>query len=257
MRHRREFSRWLASALICLLIVGCAGGGFAPVRQVGASKSTHTVVTGDTLYSIAFRYGLDFQSVARANNIRKPYTIFVGQRLKIPSTKTVAPEKDGPPPGKRVSKPSLETVVVTAKPPAKKTPTVTRPSGASTINWAWPLAGEVLRRFALQGEVNKGIDIGASAGTAVKAAADGVVVYAGGNLRGYGKLVIVKHNDAFLSAYGNNRSIRVKEGAKVKQGQKISVVGTNRAQQALLHFEIRRDGKPVNPELHLPAVESQ
>jgi lipoprotein NlpD len=122
--------------------------------------------------------------------------------------------------------------------------------------WDWPLRGEVLGDFSLQGKVNKGIDIAGKPGSGVKAAADGVVVYAGSNLRGYGKLVIVKHNHQFLSAYGNNYSIRVDEGKKVKAGDVLGRVGSSDSNIEMLHFEIRKDGIPVNPVDYLPLSQS-
>ena len=116
------------------------------------------------------------------------------------------------------------------------------------MSWQWPIEGEVTSKFSLSGKVNKGIDVRATAGNAVRAAADGSVVYAGGNLRGYGKLVIVKHDATFLSAYGNNEALTVKEGDTVTKGQEIGRLGGDQ----VLHFEIRRGGRPEDPEQHLP-----
>jgi lipoprotein NlpD len=124
---------------------------------------------------------------------------------------------------------------------------------ASVASWRWPLKGRVLNRFSLVQPVNKGIDIAGDIGDTVTASADGVVVYAGGNLKGYGQLVIVKHNDNFLSAYGNNEKMLVKEGEKVRAGKSIARVGKSVANVEMLHFEIRRDGKPVDPLKYLPA----
>jgi lipoprotein NlpD len=131
----------------------------------------------------------------------------------------------------------------------KSTPTR---SQASNLRWRWPVAGQVVNAFSLTGKVNKGVDIRGKLGESVFAAADGIVVYAGGGLRGYGKLVIVKHNDKFLSAYGHNRAILVKEGEKVKGGQVVAEIGSSRSNQKMLHFEIRRNGKPEDPLLYLP-----
>ena len=211
----------------------------APVTNAGDRSKYHIVRKGDTLYSIAWKYGRDYKSLARANKIAAPYIIFVGQKLSIRGVRS-APASSTSKPKKRV-----------AKSPAK--------SGApvplnSNLNWQWPLRGEILKGFSLAGKVNKGINIAAKAGTGIRAAADGVVVYAGGNLRGYGKLVIVKHNNHYLSAYGNNRTIRVKEGAQVKSGQVLAEVGSSNAKVEMLHFEIRKDGKPVNPIRYLPSL---
>ena len=120
------------------------------------------------------------------------------------------------------------------------------------LRWQWPIEGEVIKEFSLSGTINKGIDIKGSSGQRVNAAADGTVVYAGGNLRGYGKLVILKHNNRFLSAYGNNQEIRVREGEKVRGGQVIGTLGASTSLAEILHFEIRLDGRPQNPFNYLP-----
>lgn len=225
------------------LISGCGfGGGYAPVyssgEKRGNSARVHTVRSGETLYSIAFRYGLDYKQIADANGIPKPYTIFVNQKLKLVGKAPVAPKKQPKPPTK-----------VVAKPPAR--PSASQ-SQVSNVDWRWPVPGEVIKPFSLSGDVNKGVDLAGRLGESVRAAADGVVVYAGGGLRGYGKLVIVKHSDRYLSAYGHNRAIRVKEGQKVKAGQVVAEIGSSGTDREMLHFEIRKDGKPANPLLYLP-----
>lgn len=233
----------VTTLLLLVTLSGCSfSGGYAPVFGPGESrgKSTnfHTVRAGETLYSIAFRYGLDYKAIASANDISEPYTIYVNQKLRLAGKQKV-----------------------TAR-PAKKTPPATKPSSpketvitksqASDINWRWPVEGEVISRFSLDGTLNKGVDIGGRLGESVRAAADGVVVYAGGGLRGYGKLVILKHSNNFLSAYGHNRAIRVKEGQNVKGGQVVAEIGSSGTDREMLHFEIRRDGKPVDPLIYLP-----
>jgi lipoprotein NlpD len=226
-----------------MLLTACMSSDVgAPVRNAGESGKYHRVQKGDTLYSIAWRYGKDYKSLARANKIVYPYTIYSGQKIVIRGRSVESKSK--PVAKKKTSK---------SKSAAKSTPTQSSSkTKTSAIDWSWPLNGKVLKEFSLDGKVNKGIDIAGSAGNRVNAAAHGVVVYAGGNLRGYGKLVIVKHDDHFLSAYGNNRSIRVKEGQKVKQGQALAVVGTSSSDVEMLHFEIRKDGKPENPVSYLP-----
>ncbi|HIG41604.1 MAG: peptidoglycan DD-metalloendopeptidase family protein [bacterium] len=229
--------------VILALISGCRSGSNAPVSSIGeqnrSSSGYHVVSKGETLYSISFVYGIDYREIAAANKIQFPYTIFVNQRLRIED----------------VRPPTSTKVVV--KQPSKKAPA----SGAteqgnrnqrSNVEWQWPLRGEVISQFSLSGEVNKGIDIRGKLGGSVNSAADGVVVYAGGGLRGYGKLVIVKHNDHFLSAYGNNREILVKEGDQVKSGQAVAEVGSSGKNVEMLHFQIRRDGKPEDPLIYLP-----
>ena len=226
-----------------VLISGCGfGGGYAPVYSPGEERTSavrsHVVRSGETLYSIAFRYGLDYKEIADANDIPKPYTIFVNQKLRLVGTAKSA----------AIPKPKPKPKVVAKK----STSSPKKESQASNVDWRWPVPGEVIKPFALTGDVNKGVDIRGRLGESVRAAADGVVVYAGGGLRGYGKLVIVKHSDRYLSAYGHNRAIRVKEGQKVKGGQVVAEIGSSGTDQEMLHFEIRRDGKPADPLLYLP-----
>jgi lipoprotein NlpD len=226
-----------------LLLSGCGfSGGYAPVFSSGeerrASLRLHTVRPGETLYSIAFRYGLDYKQIADANGISKPYTIFVNQKLRLVSKAASA--------AKKVKKSAPKEL---AKKPSDTYPTK---SQDSKIDWRWPVAGNVIKPFSLSGNINKGIDIEGRLGESVMAAADGIVVYAGGGLRGYGKLVIVKHSDEYLSAYGHNRSIRVKEGQKIKGGQVVAEIGSSGTDREMLHFEIRRDGKPADPLIYLP-----
>ena len=225
--------------LLVFLITGCAG--LPPIYTVAGGTGTYVVRKGDSLYSIAFRYGLDYKSLARINGVRPPYTIYVGQTIRLRGSAKL-PEKDSAPVATTSPRRSPSKV---SKPP----PTPSAPISS----WRWPLKGEVISPFSLAQPVNKGIDIAGDIGDTVRAAADGVVVYAGGNLRGYGQLVIVKHNDSFLSAYGNNEKMLVKEGEKVKAGKSIARVGKTAANVEMLHFEIRREGKPVDPLKYLPA----
>ena len=180
---------------------------------------------------------------------REPYTIYAGQRLKLAGVPARLSSKSKASSDKPAAKKSAAPkTVYTAKPVSKPKPAFT----ASRLAWAWPVNGRVISKFSLSGSDNKGIDIEAKAGTQAKAAEAGSVVYAGGNLRGYGKLVIIKHDDAFLSAYGNNESLLVKEGETVTKGQAIAQVGANDAKVEMLHFEIRRQGRPEDPVRHLP-----
>ncbi len=224
--------------LLVFLITGCAG--LPPIYTVAGGTGTYVVRKGDSLYSIAFRYGLDYKSLARINGVRSPYTIYVDQLIRL-RVSAKSPKKDSAPVATQSS----------TRPPSKVSKAPPAPS-ALVASWRWPLKGEVINRFSLVQPVNKGIDIAGDIGDTVRAAADGVVVYAGGNLRGYGQLVIVKHNDSFLSAYGNNEKMLVKEGEKVKAGKSIARVGKTAANVEMLHFEIRRDGKPVDPLRYLP-----
>jgi len=234
--------------LMLFLILSACGGSRIYVPGSGASAQgarsagTHVVQRGETLYAIAFRYGLDYKGLAAANRIRAPYTIFVNQRIKLTTTTAPASKKATPKRQGNVRKTKAKVAV-------KSSPTR---SQASSLRWRWPVAGQVVNAFSLTGKVNKGVDIGGKLGESVYAAADGVVVYAGGGLRGYGKLVIVKHSDRFLSAYGHNRAILVREGEKVKGGQVVAEIGSSSSNQEMLHFEIRRNGKPEDPLLYLP-----
>ena len=230
-------------SLLILSISGCMTRGvYVPVSSAGVSSEgkgkVHIVTKGETLYSIAFRYGLDYRHVAVANGIKPPYTIYVNQKINL----TRGHSENLRAPQKSVKKKSRKSRRISQS----------QKSQPSNIKWHWPLDGEVINGFDLTGNVNKGVDIRGRLGESVNSAADGVVVYAGGGLRGYGKLVIVKHNDRFLSAYGHNRAILVKEGDKVKGGQVVAEIGSSGADQEILHFEIRRDGKPEDPMIYLP-----
>jgi lipoprotein NlpD len=229
----------LALLLLAFLIIGCAG--LSPIYTVTGGSGTYVVRKGDSLYSIAFRYGLDYKSLARINGVRPPYTIYAGQSIRLRGSVKFRKKDGGPVATQSSSKRSSKE---------SKTP---RAPNTLVASWLWPLKGRVINRFSLVQPVNKGIDIAGGIGDTVMVAADGVVVYAGGNLRGYGQLVIVKHNDIFLSAYGNNEKMLVKEGEKVKAGKPIAWVGKTAANDVMLHFEIRRDGKPVDPMKYLPA----
>jgi len=235
--------RWIVISLLLGFLVGCASSGRVPVRDIGESRTAasdvHRVQKGDTLYSIAWRYGLDYKGLAAVNSIKSPYTIFVDQKIVLRGK-----------PKKSVRKKSTQRKKTQPKPRTKSS----SPPNVAQVVWQWPVKGEVIKEFSLSGNLNKGIDIKGGTGARVNAAAAGVVVYAGGNLRGYGKLVIVKHNDRFLSAYGNNQDIRVQEGDRVTSGQILARVGTSGSDIEMLHFEIRLNGKPENPLQYLPAL---
>ncbi|MEE9552321.1 MAG: peptidoglycan DD-metalloendopeptidase family protein [Gammaproteobacteria bacterium] len=213
----------------------------------------HIIIKGDTLYSIAWNYGFDYRAVARWNGITAPYVIYPGQfiRLQAPPETKAKPLKPGPIVRKKtVEKP--EQVKPDKKPPSrqkivsKQKPRL--PSGK--IHWSWPAKGKLIKSDTPTAK--KGIDIAGRPGQQVKAAAMGDVVYSGSGLLGYGKLIIIKHNETFLSAYAHNKQLMVKEGERVKPGQHIAQIGQTTNGQTLLHFEIRKDGKPVNPLNYLP-----
>lgn len=304
-----------------------------PAASPGASRTripggTYVVVKGDTLYSIAFRNGVDVRDLAQWNGVVEPYTIWPGQQLTLsPSTSTsrtpvavasspipaaqspsvsttpsapvfepvstapgasaasvpstIHPASAAPipasaaahpmptvPPAPTVPRapavpvPAPPHVVAAVVPVAGVAPPVTVPPPAppasgvshavSGISWRWPADGQLTGKFSSRDAI-PGIEIAGKAGDAVRAAADGVVVYSGNGLVGYGELIIIKHNDSFLSAYGHNRKRLVKEGQRVSSGQQIAEMGSTGASRNELEFQIRKDGNPVDPLGYLPA----
>jgi len=254
-RTQRRLKRFELALFLTIILSGCVSNDQGvPVFNAGQrTPGTYVVQRGDTLYSIAFRYGLDYRELARLNGVNPPYTILVDQKLKIKGVPKAVERDSGPAnPSARTSSNRQKPVVTpqrrqSAATSSKINQAVLKPGDP---DWRWPHKGKVLTGY--DGGVNKGLDISGKPGDRVNAAAEGVVVYAGGGLRGYGKLVIVKHNNQYLSAYGHNRSINVKEGDSVKRGQKLAEIGATGSQQPILHFEIRKNGKPVNPLGYLP-----
>lgn len=224
------------------------------------ADGNYVVQPGDTLFSIAAAFGRDVTDLARWNNLDDPGRIRVGQTVRVApplvesaSVLPVAPTSpattkpiDGTAPPAPGAAPPAATVPgpVAALPESRPTP----PAPAS--DWIWPINGRVIDRF--DEKRNKGIGIAGREGDPVVASADGQVVYSGSGLRGYGNLVILKHSDDFISAYAHNKQILVKQGQSVKRGQRIAEVGRTDATQPKLHFEIRRQGKPVDPLAYLP-----
>ncbi len=295
-----------------LLAGGCATTPPAPVedRSIGSprvrtghdgrhphgaavpARGIHRVERGDTLYSIAFRNGLDYRDLARRNRIDPPYTIYVGQALRLdgeprraapavaraPARTAAAPRPTVPPPPPPPparstatfedvpSPPPTATASRTppalppARPPVAETARVPAPASAAAatatnagLAWRWPADGARVAGFVAGDQTRQGVDIAGKSGDPVRAAADGEVVYSGNGLIGYGELIIVKHSPSLLSAYGHNRRRLVQEGDKVKGGQQIAEMGSSSASRDMLHFEIRRNGKPVDPLGFLPA----
>jgi lipoprotein NlpD len=240
------------------------GAAQASQRQP-MTTGQYKVQRGDTLYSIAFRFGWDWKALAARNGIAPPYLIRVGQVIRFDGQPTtaapmVATVATAPVQARPASRPAA----VTLPPPVRAqtapvTPTkvvpstvATQPLQRSASGWAWPSSGAVIGRFSSNGSLNKGIDIAGELGQPVSAASDGSVVYAGSGLRGYGELVIIKHSDTYVSAYGHNRRLLVQEGQRVKAGQTIAEMGSTGTDRVKLHFEIRRQGKPVDPLQYLP-----
>ena len=262
----------------------------APPPTVAAA-GTYIVKRGDTLYGIALDHGHDYRDIAAWNNLANPNQIQIGQVLRvIPPAATVAeagvvvrpitqPGAQSGAPGASAQGPRTEPSgakkpysddalaqmqrdsgrsapppVVAAKPaeaPAPKPVEPARPAESDEVAWAWPASGRIIGQFTENG-ANKGIDLAAKVGDPVLAAGPGRVVYSGQGLRGYGRLIIIKHNNTFLSAYAHNSTLLVKEGQNVTRGQKIAEAGNTDAEVPKLHFEIRRQGKPVDPLKYLP-----
>jgi lipoprotein NlpD len=262
-----------------------------PARPAAAvpRDGSYEVRRGDTLYGIAFRHGLDYREVAEWNRIPPPYTIYPGQRLRL---KGAAPARGAaqaaapapsrgvtgmPPPrsgttgtvsnrpaanAPREASPAVASTTPAASPagappvatptPATPAPAPAVPAAVSAAGWRWPAQGQLIGRFVAGDPKRQGIDIAGNAGQPVLAAADGVVVYSGAGLVGYGELIIVKHSDEWLSAYAHNRRRQVGEGAQVKAGQQIAELGRTGTSRDMLHFEVRRNGKPVDPLQVLP-----
>ncbi len=204
----------------------------------------HKVQKGDTLYSIGWRYGQEADQIAQWNNLRSPYMIHQGQVLRIapPLERSIqTTPKAAPTQRQRAS--------VVLEPPADKPlPKIS----AGPVVWGWPAEGKLIATFSAKNLDNKGVDISAKRGTPVRAAARGKVVYSGSGLTGYGNLLIIKHNESYLSAYAHNDTLLVKEGEAVKLGQKVAAMGDTGSDRVMLHFEIRYNGKPVNPQHYLP-----
>jgi lipoprotein NlpD len=208
----------------------------------------YTVKPGDTLMRIGLENGQNWRDVARWNSISQPNLIEVGQVLRIipPEAELGSAQASAVPPSGPV-----ETRTLNGQPASPAAPTLPAArQGDEAVDWLWPAAGPVLTGF--DDARSKGLAIGGQSGDPVVAAADGRVVYAGSGLRGYGNLVIVKHNNTYLTAYAHNRALLVKEDEAVRRGQKIAEMGSSDAERVQLHFEIRRQGKPIDPARLLP-----
>lgn len=224
-------------ALLTVFLSGCGSTQLAPIEnawyQPSADRSLYRVQPEDTIYSIAWAFGLDYRALAAVNHLVPPYSITAGQRLRMTHV----------PRGMNYYAPSV----------LKNTQRV-RPSNVdysqqlqSVLHWQWPAIGELKERFTLKSGGHSGISIAGHLGEPIHAATAGYVVYSGDGVRGYGNLIIVKHNASYLSAYAFNQRNLVRVGERVRAGQLIARMGRNDAGRVLLYFEIRRDGIPVNP----------
>lgn len=275
-----------------VLLAGCASQEPAPIEGKGAAAApaqrsvrpplvrapkpganapeVYRVVSGDTLYSIAFRFGVDPHRIAEWNALANPNRIFVGQELRLRPRQAVSATGSAtpaPPAAPSAPSPSATKSVpprVVAVPPPSTSPQATpvAPSpapavavtggtrNAGGVNWTWPASGKTRRAIAVSG--SEGLEILGARGQPVLAAGAGQVVYSGNGLRGYGQLIIIKHNDTFLSAYAHNDKLLVAEGTRVNAGQQIAEMGDSEASEVMLHFEIRKSGKAVGPLQFLP-----
>jgi lipoprotein NlpD len=315
---RSASGRWLLACIVAAAISGCgAPGPLIPEQREGASAgerpppapTVYRVERGDTLYSIAFRFGLDWRRVAAWNDIGAPFTIRVGDAVRLrppPDMRPAVARRDGaggarqggrsasesepgagdaapeasPPQTRPTPDPAPDTAPEPPSGPAERsspsgsgpepsagqgsTPSTGRaPAEAGSVpdaptrssagvRWRWPTDGRVSKRYDASA-ARKGILVAGDEGQAVRAAADGQVVYSGDGLIGYGQLIIIKHSESMLSAYAHNRERLVAEGDRVRAGQRIATMGRNERDESVLHFEIRRDGKPDDPTDYLPA----
>ena len=225
----------LLAVIAALWLAGCGVGKWlAPIREIGRAGKVieyYTVQPGDTLYKIAFERGIDIRDLAAWNNLADIHRIRAGERLRMLPPRAV--------------KSASPAAAVADKTHDKNVASAARIDGEPSA-WSWPLRGKVLLAFN-ESAGNKGIDIAGVIGEPIVAATDGLVVYTGEGLRGYGKLTIIRHSPTILSAYAHQARISVSEGQTVKRGQKIGEVGDSDADRTKLHFEIRRFGRPIDP----------
>ena len=259
-----------ALAAAVLLAAGCSSRSLntAPVEDRGTGQSSqvtsgydpsikplpgienagkpgyYTVRPGDTMIRIGLETGRNWHDIARWNKLENPNLIEVGQVVRV-----IPPVNDAS--TQVVTRPVSSGSTASATRPVASDSTPSSGNGDEDVGWIWPAQGSLVAGF--DEAKNKGLDISGKAGDAVMASADGKVVYAGAGLRGYGNLIILKHNNTFLTAYAHNRALLVKEDQSVKKGQKIAEMGNSDADRVKLHFEIRRQGKPVDPAKYLPA----
>jgi lipoprotein NlpD len=252
--------------MLLLALAGCAGDApKPPIEDRGQPPSRrlerHVVSPGETLFSIAWSYGLDFRQLAATNGIAPPYAIKAGQVLRLaPGGASPAGAPDARPVaqaahGKQGVAGSNKAAAGSAATGAAK-PATTAAANRNRVlpaRWRWPAGGNLLDGYRVHRPAHKGIDIRGELGEPVYAANDGKVVYAGSGLVGYGNLLIIKHSDRYLSAYAHNNRLLVGEGAQVKAGDQVAEIGDSGTDSTKLHFEIRCDGEPVDPLRVLPA----
>ncbi|MDJ0806328.1 MAG: peptidoglycan DD-metalloendopeptidase family protein [Gammaproteobacteria bacterium] len=248
--------------IVLSLLTACTSKGVAPVYNrvepaSPAQKVTrpgyYKVKSGDTLYSIAWRYRVNYRSLAAWNRIKGPhYRIYAGQWLRLhPHEKPQKPasvKEAKTTPTVTVKRSPSHQVVTAPTPDPKVNKSKTDRAASLKLNWLWPTKGNVIQTFSMHDPSRRGVKIRGVSGQSVVAAESGKVVYSGSGLVGYGNLIIIKHNKNYLSAYGYNKKLLVKEGDKVLKGERIAQMGSPRnGTDPALHFEIRKQGKPIDP----------
>ena len=283
---RRRLGWWVLGAILG----GCASQAPAPIEQkntahtvaktsvpvkapkagILSGQATYRVEAGDTLYSIAWRLGVDYHELVKANALTDPHRIYVGQILQTRSRPEPTPRPSAKLTEKAMPSAPMRAVTATAArhaddasdsprandatpgvaPPARLATPTPASAKSPAPHWIWPAEGTAARAVSTTGML--GLEIRGRRGATIKAAAAGQVVYAGNGLRGYGQLLIIKHDEMFLSAYAHNDKLLIGEGQRVEQGQPIALMGDSEASEVMLHFEIRKGGKAVEPLQYLP-----
>jgi lipoprotein NlpD len=274
--RKSRLSRLCASWLCLALLAACASTTTSlPVDRREARAAVHVVQRGETLTKIAWQHRVDAQELANWNGVADPDVLRVGQRLRLvpprgyvaapapaaraestpprqpTPTRATAPRPSTTPPAAPSRTPSARAP--TTSPTRSSAPRSSPPAAAPPPRWSWPTDGSIVASYGSASGIASGIGIGGRAGQPVRAAAAGRVVYAGGGLMGYGQLVIIKHDETFLSAYGYNSDLLVTQGQEVTRGATIALMGQGPGRQPRLHFEIRRNGVPVDPLLFVQA----
>jgi len=229
----------------CFLMVGCSSENYAPVNNAWSQSEEpagkYRVQQGETLYAIAWRYDMDYRTLAEINHLHSPYTLETGQILLLQGSSQESSKNRAV--TKKVYAVKTAKIVKTTTPKKiQQTNNITHQG----IQWQWPAAGQIISTYS-PAAGKKGVDIAGTLGEPIVAAASGKVAYCGNGLRGYGNLIIIKHNDEFLSAYAHNQTLLVHEGQMVTAGQKIATMGNSESKRVMLHFEIREAGQSVNP----------